>query len=194
MPATQKESEWKPFKDKRKIEYIDGQAYLMAPAGTWHNTVGGNIHYILQRYLRGKHCRVFYETKVVFDEENRFIPDLMVVCDRSKIKESFVDGAPDLVVEILSSSTRKNDIGRKKEIYEKYGVREYWIVNPREKTIDAYILRDGRLVIDGSYHSYTDAELEGMEEDEKAEAMSQFSLKVSLYDDLVVDLYEVFEE
>ena len=178
--------------EKRKVEYIDGVAYMMAPAGTGHNSIGGNLYSIIHRYLRNKRCKVFYETKVVLDEKNRFIPDLLVVCDREKIKENHVEGVPDFVVEILSPSTRKRDLSSKRDAYEKFGVKEYWIIDPKAKTIDVYVLQEGRYVMIGSHHPYTEAELDGLEEEEKAEAF--LPLKLSLYDDLVMDVKEVFEE
>ena len=178
--------------ENRKVEYIDGTAYMMAPAGTGHNSVGGNLYRIIGNYLYKKHCKVFYETKVVLDEKNRFIPDLFVVCDREKIKENHVEGAPDFVAEILSPSTRKRDLSSKRDAYERFGVREYWIIDPKAKTIDVFVLQEGRFVMTGSHHPYTEAELEGLEEEEKGEAF--LPLKLSLYDDLVIDVKEVFEE
>ena len=73
----------------------------------------------------------------------RFVPDFMVVCDREKIKADGVHSAPDLVLEVLSPSTAKNDKGYKKSVYESSGVPEYWIVSPKEKSIEVYLLQDG---------------------------------------------------
>ena len=178
--------------DKNKIEYIDGNTVMLMPAGTGHNSIGGNLYRIISVFLRKKRCKVFYETKVVLDEANRFIPDLIVVCDRSKIKESYVAGAPDLVVEILSPSTRMRDLSVKRDTYEKFGVKEYWIIDPKAETIDVYLLRDGKFVMNGSYHNYTEGEWEGLDDEEKETAL--LPLKLSLYDDLIVDVKEVFEK
>lgn len=178
--------------DKRKVEYIDGVAYMMSSAGTRHNRVGGNFYTILHRFLRKKRCRVFYETTVKFDDKNQFIPDLMVVCDPSKIKSSFIEGAPDFVAEILSPSTRRRDLSLKRDTYEKFGVKEYWIIDPRAETIDVYTLEEGKFIMSGSYHNYTEDELEGLDEEDLA--MAKLPLKLSLYDELTVDLAEVFEE
>ena len=175
-----------------KREWIRGEEIMLTPAGTGHNIVGMNLARIISSYLHGKRCKVFYETKVVFDEENKFIPDLVVVCDRSKIKENAIYGAPDLVIEILSFSTRKRDIGVKKEAYGTFGVREYWIVNPRDKSIEVYHLRDGSLELDDVYAVPQKWEEETMTDKEREEV--SLHLKVSLYDDLVVDVREVFEE
>ena len=178
--------------DKRKVEYIDGVAYMLAPAGTRHNSIGGNLYRIISNYLHKKRCKVFYETKVVFDEKNHFIPDLLVVCDRNKIKENYVEGAPDFVVEILSLSTRRRDLSSKRDAYAKFGVKEYWIVDPKSKTVDVYVLQEGRYIMTGSHHPYTETEWEGLNEEEKEEAL--LPLKLSLYEDLVIDVKEVFED
>ena len=69
---------------------------------------------------------------------NQFIPDFMVVCDPDKIKPDGVHGAPDLVVEVLSPSTARNDKTRKKDIYARCGVQEYWIVDPSGKSLEIY--------------------------------------------------------
>ena len=176
-----------------KVELISGQEVMMAPAaGTLHNGVGMNLSWIIRGYLRGKRCKVFYETEVWLDEENHFIPDLMIICDRSKIRPGHIEGAPDLVIEILSPSTRKNDVGEKKDAYERFGVKEYWIVSPKEETVDVYILKDGKFVVDNSYHNYSEDEWEDMSEAERAAA--KLSLKVSLYDDFEIQVKDIFED
>ena len=82
------------------------------------------------------------------------------------------------------------DRGAKKDVYEKTGVKEYWIVDPEAKSVEVYHLREGRFVLDYAYIIFPDWEWERM--DEKARAAARFSVKVSLYDDLTVDLREVF--
>lgn len=177
---------------KKKEERIQGKTFLMSPAGMWHNKIGMNLARIIGNYLWGKRCEVFYESKVVFDEENHFIPDLIIVCDRAKIKYGFVQGAPDLVIEILSPSTRTKDAREKKAVYEKFGVKEYWLVDPISETIDVYLRTETGFVLDNTYHNYSDEEWEALDEEERAEAM--LLLKVSLYDDLVIDVKDVFRK
>ncbi len=100
-------------------------------------------------------------------------------------------GASDLVVEVLSPRTAKNDRGDKKDIYEQYGVREYWLAEPLARSVEVYVLQDGKFRLDNVYHAYSAEDWEDMTEEERAK--SQLSLKVSLYDDFVVDVREVFE-
>ena len=180
------------LQDEERYERIDGEIVMMAPASRWHNTVGANLYHIIRSYLRGKRCRVFLDTFTRLDEENLLAPDVAVVCDPSKIRRDVIDGAPDFIAEILSPSTRANDIGRKKRIYEKYGVKEYWVINPKEETIDAYLLRDGRYVLEASCHNYTKEEWDLLPED--VQKRQTLSLKLSLYDDLEIDAKDVFED
>ena len=114
----------------------------------------------------------------------------MIVCDPDKIKKDGVHGAPDLVVEVLSPSTARNDRIRKKDTYEKYGVREYWIVNPTECSIEQYILTDGKFVLRDVYTRIPPDEWESMKPKEKAEIKREF--QCSLYDDLVIRVEDVF--
>ena len=132
------------------------------------------------------------EPDVFLDEKNNFIPDVVIVCDRNKIKHNGVHGVPDLVVEVLSPSTMTRDRGIKKDTYEKAGVKEYWIVSPEEKSIEVYHLRESRFVLDHAYIVFPAWEWERMNEAERAAA--RLSVKVSLYDDLSVDVREVFED
>ena len=110
----------------------------------------------------------------------------MVVCDPAKIRRDSVHGAPDLVVEVLSPGTAKNDRGRKMEVYGKCGVREYWIVSPNEKTVEQYIQDSGRLVLSGVYFVPPDY----TPEKELAEIAKDF--RCSLFDDLTIRLEDIF--
>ena len=180
------------YQDEIREEIINGKAVAMSPATPRHNRIAGNIYGLFWGYLHGKKkCVPFHDgTAVYLSEENRFIPDFMVVCDRSKIKSRWIYGAPDLLVEILSPSTAKNDRFHKKDVYAASGVPEYWIVSPKENWIEVYLLEDGRYVLDNLYTYYSEEELEDMTEQEKAELVTEF--KCHLYDDLVIRLDDIF--
>ena len=107
-----------------------------------------------------------------------------------KSKGLILQGAPDLVVEVLSPSTAKNDRGHKKDIHEQCGVREYWIVSPKEKTVEVYLLQNSRYVLDGHYTRYSEEELEEMSEEDRAAVITHF--QCSLYDDLELSLDDIF--
>lgn len=156
-----------------------------------HNTVIVNLSIVFGNYLKGKKCKVFANgIDVYLDEENNVIPDLMITCNRDIIKSNGVYGAPDLIVEILSPSTATNDKGYKKSLYEKFGVIEYWIIDIPSKSIDVYLLKDGKYILDYVYSIYPDYILEKMNEDEKQKIKINF--KTSLFDDLVIELEDVF--
>ncbi|MBR1885955.1 MAG: Uma2 family endonuclease, partial [Schwartzia sp.] len=96
------------------------------------------------------------------------------------------------IVEVLSLSTMARDRGIKKNAYERAGVREYWIVDPVSESIEVYHLRDGRFELDHAYVVFPEWEWARMSEEERAEA--RLSVKVSLYNDLAIDIREVFED
>ena len=174
-------------------EKINGQEVLMSPRpATRHAITAGNIYHIFRRFLKGKRCKTFIEPDVFLDENNNFVPDVLIVCDRGKIKYNGIHGAPDLVVEVLSASTAARDKGIKKAAYEKAGVKEYWIADTASKSVEVYHLRNGRLELDDVYLVYPPEEWERMTEEQRAAA--RLTVKVSLYDDLFVDVREVFED
>lgn len=114
-------------KEPPRVERIEGKTYLMSPRPrVSHNRVAFRIAHIFANYLEGKTCVPFADgTDVHLDNENTYIPDAMIVCDRSIIKDDGIYDAPDLVVEVLSPSTMQNDRGPKMRHYAAAGVKEY---------------------------------------------------------------------
>ena len=167
-------------------EIIDGE-YMMAPApGEGHSKTMLNLATLFNNYLRGKTCRAYGDNIDVFlDEKNRFQPDVSIVCDRSKIKANGIHGAPDLVVEILSLSTMRNDRGKKFKAYERFGVKEYWIVDTVSRRVEVYHNSPEGFVLDNVYA------VKNPERDFDVPDPPQ-QIKVSLYDDLVVDVNDIF--
>lgn len=174
-------------------EMINGKIILMSPRpSTNHNRISSNIYSIFRNFLKGKTCEAIADGMDLYlSETERYVPDGMIVCKPDIIKPDGVHGAPDLVVEVLSPSTARNDRGRKKDSYEAATVQEYWIVEPISKTVEVYLLRDYKLVLDDVYTVYPDYLLEKMNEAERAAVKTKF--KTSLYDDLLVSLDDVFE-
>ena len=176
-------------------ELIDGKEYMMTPPSLNHSRVANNLGGILRSYLRGKRCMVFGEVEVHLDDDNYYVPDLIVLCDRDKIKNNqAIWGAPDLVIEILSRSTSTRDRREKKKAYERSGVREYWLVNPDDRSIEVYHLSDGAFELDDVYYHYTDEEWSWVKDRDKKELCKKLTLKVSLYNDFEISLAEVFED
>ena len=178
--------------EEQRCEIIGGKTVMLARPAIPHGEVVSNIHNIFKNYLKGKHCRVYIEPDLFLSETDNLIPDLAIVCDRGIIKYGGIYGTPDLVVEVLSPRTAKYDRSVKKDIYERVGVKEYWLVSPVEKSIEVYYLREEKFILDNIYHVYTADEWSVLTEKEKNQ--ETLKLKVSLYDDLIVDVREVFED
>lgn len=136
-----------------RYELIDGDAYLMAPAPTVsHQDIAGEVYRQLANALHGKPCRALIAPVDVrlpkADEADECIdtvvqPDVLVICDEKKVGERGVRGAPDWVLEVLSPSTAGHDQVKKLALYERHGVREYWLVQPWGKVLTVYTLKDG---------------------------------------------------
>jgi len=137
-----------------RYELIDGVIYYMSPgAAQPHQEIIGNLYLQLGNFLEGKPCKVFLPPFDVClnakgDKDRSTVqPDIMVVCDKSKLDGKRCNGAPDLLVEVLSPSNRRHDLFIKLNAYLKAGVREYWIVDPDDKTVAVHILKDGNYII-----------------------------------------------
>lgn len=184
---------------KIKTELIDGKIFMMSPRPrVEHATVCTNIASEFRSYLKGKTCRAFCDGVDVFlDENNRFIPDTMIVCNPDIIKHDGIHGAPDLVVEVLSKTTAKNDRSKKKYTYAKYGVKEYWIVDVWSKSVEVYYNQNNWFVLDNIYYYLTDEEIaeNNNMSDNDIDKIKEYtdSIKVSICDNLVVKLKDIFE-
>lgn len=135
-------------------ELIDGEAFLMNPApGLRHQRVVGELYFQIATFLKGRECEVFVAPVDVRlpkaaeaddDIDTVVQPDLVVVCDKTKLDEAGVPGAPELVVEVLSPSTTSRDEVVKRELYEQHGVAEYWIVDPAKQQLRIFRRERGR--------------------------------------------------
>lgn len=177
------------YQEEPLDELLNGKIVMMAGASVNHNRAAGNIYHIFRNYLKGKTCEAFSDgVDVYLTDDDRVIPDVMIVCNKNIIKPDGIHGAPDLVVEVLSQGTAKNDKGYKKDLYEKSGVKEYWIVDPSVHSIEAYILADGKYRLDEFYALFPDTI--AVTEKEKAETKKE--IPVSLYGDFSIHLEEIF--
>ena len=156
----------------------------MQAAPPWqHQSISRELMVQFGEYLRNKTCQVFaapfylrlpYENKKDEDITNVYQPDLLVVCDKSKLKGTGYYGVPRMAIEILSPSTARIDRLLKFNMYEKTGVKEYWIVEPDTKLISVFILQDNNKY--GRPELYTEND----------------NVKVSVSSDLVIELDKVF--
>lgn len=140
--------------DDTRYELIDGEVFRLAPTPLIeHQEVAGEVYCQLRNQLDGKPCRPYIAPVDVrlprTDEADAAIdtvvqPDVLVVCDPAKVDRRGVRGAPDWVAEVLSPSTAARDQIAKRRIYERAGVREYWLVHPTDRTLTVHWLVDGR--------------------------------------------------
>ncbi|WP_303691326.1 Uma2 family endonuclease [Megamonas hypermegale] len=184
---------------KEKTEMIDGRIYMMSPRPrVTHALACTNIVREFGLHLRGKICTAFCDGVDVFlDEKNRFVPDVMIVCNPDIIKEDGIHGAPDLVVEVLSVTTAKNDKGRKKDIYAKAGVKEYWLVDTWNKSVEVYYNKNGWLVLDNIYFYLTEEERKENDQlpDNDKDKIEVFdTIELSVCDNFAVELEYIFEK
>jgi Uma2 family endonuclease len=141
---------YKTWPDSERWELIEGHAWSMSPAPkSRHQELAGRLFRRIGNFLEGKTCRVFNAPFDVIppegdepeDEVDTVVqPDIVVYCDRSKITEAGARGVPDLAMEILSPSTSKKDQNDKFNLYERHGVREYWVVDPADRWLCVYRL------------------------------------------------------
>ena len=194
MPLPQKKSDQKysyadylTWDDGQRWELIEGEAYCMSPApGVKHQKVSMELCRQFSNHLKGHQCQVFaapFDIRLSEQHQtsDNYIdtvvqPDISIICDKSKLDERGCNGAPDLIIEILSSSTAGYDIKNKHDLYERFGVREYWILHPIDQTLLVYKINGAGCY--GAADRYAG--------DDK--------VPVPLLGDLVVDLAELFVE
>lgn len=138
------------WSDDERWEIISGYPYNMSPAPSRrHQKVLGIFFRRLSDFLDNKPCDVYiapFDVRLAEDMsddhliENVVQPDLSVFCDKRMLDDKGAVGAPDLVVEILSPSTASKDMKTKLLLYQKFGVKEYWLVDPEKKTIERFNL------------------------------------------------------
>lgn len=135
--------------EDKRYELIEGEL-MMTPAPSWHHqTIAANLFRILDPIIKQNNLGklAFAPVDVVLSHENVVQPDLLFVAKGRLeiITEKNVQGAPDLVIEILSPPTKERDLDMKRKIYAKYGVREYWLVDPQAKTVEVAVLKESGL-------------------------------------------------
>lgn len=139
--------------DSVRYELYDGQPVALASPSDVHQLISGELFVQIHAHLRGKRCNVFsapFDVRLFEGQgdgpenvDTVVQPDLLVVCDPKKVDRRGVHGAPDLVVEILSESTRRSDRWTKFRLYQQAGVQEYWIVDPVTQVVSVHVLEEG---------------------------------------------------
>lgn len=140
------------WQEGERYEIIEGIPYLMSPAPSRiHQEISMNLVVILSKFFKRDNCKLYnapfdvrFPDKSLNDEDIYCVvqPDILAVCDKNKLDDRGCVGAPDFIVEIISSSTAGRDTKEKFELYEKHRVKEYWIVYPEEKFIMVFTLNN----------------------------------------------------
>ncbi|MBS3947184.1 MAG: Uma2 family endonuclease [Dethiobacter sp.] len=164
-------------------EIFDGAAYLQAAPSWQHQSISGELYRQISNYFVNKHCRVFAAPfdlcLAEYSETDEGIdtvvqPDVVVVCDESKLKKTGYFGVPALVIETTSPATSRRDRVLKFNLYEKAGVKEYWIVDPEGKFVNVFTLQENNRY--GRPETYTE----------------EHKIQIGAFPDLVIDLSIVF--
>lgn len=149
------------WSEPERIEIVAGEAVMMAPPSRAHQEISVALAAQLYNFLEGKRCKVypapfgvrlFEEDGDSPDDVDTVVePDISVVCDSNKLDEHGCKGAPDFIVEILSPSSLRHDRLVKLDLYQRAGVREYWIVDPEYKSVQVFVLDGGLLRANEEY-------------------------------------------
>lgn len=162
------------------FEYIDGQIYNEASPSTLHQRISVNFTAEFRNYFKTRQCEIFhapFDVKLKNEKEeniNKVIPDITVVCDKTGLNEKNYIGVPTLIVEILSPSNQSHDLITKMNLYQRFGVKEYWIVNPKLKSIQIYALNSEELYEQAGVYKNNDL------------------VESSIFSDLKINLEDIF--
>lgn len=181
MPALQQQTEsvtlgqYENLPENERAEVFDGQIYYMSAPSQDHQAISTELITILNIYVKSKkgQCAVFHAPFDVCLSHSPLTivqPDILVVCDKGKLDGKRCNGAPDFIIEIVSPSNPADDYIRKLYYYKNYGVREYWIIDPRRKSIVVNDFEHDVLNVPYTFDSV---------------------IKVNIYDDLYIDFPDI---
>ena len=181
MPALQKQPEittlqqYESLPENIRAEVFDGRIYYMSSPSQEHQTILTELLVIIRNFIKSKkgNCSVFpapFDVKLSDNPLTIVHPDIMIICDKEKLDGKRCNGAPDFIIEIVSPSNASDDYIKKLYYYKNAGVREYWIVDPRRKTITVNYFEEELLNIQYSFDS---------------------TIKVTIYDDLYINFSDI---
>ncbi|MDO4555982.1 MAG: Uma2 family endonuclease, partial [Lachnospiraceae bacterium] len=158
-----------------RVEIFDGIVYDIASPSQIHQSLSMQLSTVINNYILSKNgfCSIFsapFDVKLSDNPLTVVQPDIMVICDKDKLDEKRCNGAPDFIIEIVSPSNPSDDYIRKLYYYQNYGVREYWIVDPRRKTVTVNFFESDILNVQYSFDSV---------------------IKVNIYEDLLINFSEI---
>ena len=169
--------QYEALPEEKRIEVFDGIVYDMASPSQAHQTILTELLVSLRNYIREKNnnCSVFpapFDVKLNDKPLTIVQPDLMIVCDKDKLDGKRCNGAPDFIIEIVSPGNPSDDYIRKSYYYKNYGVREYWIVDPKRRMVTVNYFEGDLLNVQYSFDS---------------------TIKVNIYDDLYINFSDITE-
>jgi Uma2 family endonuclease len=167
--------DYEAMPENERAEVVDGEVRMMSSPSRVHQEILSVLHFKIYSYIQKRkgECKVFTAPFDVMLEKEPLVivqPDIMVICDKSKLDEKRCNGAPDFVIEIVSPSNAMYDYITKSNLYFQSGVREYWIVDPVRKTVTVSFFEGEK---PNMHYTFED------------------SVKVNIYDDLYIDFKEM---
>lgn len=168
-------AEYEALPEDKRAEVFGGQIYYMSSPSQVHQTLVLELSGLINNYIKAKKggCRLFpapFDVKLCDDPLTIVQPDIMVVCDKSKLDGKRCNGAPDFIIEIVSAGNPADDYIRKLYYYKNYGVREYWIVDPSRHSVTVNYFERDILSVPYTFSSV---------------------IKVNIYDDLYINFAEL---
>lgn len=169
--------QYENLSDDKRVEIFDGIIYDMPSPSQIHHTISMELSTLLHTYIKKKKglCKVFhapFDVKLSDQPLTIVQPDIMVICDPNKLDDKRCNGAPDFIIEIVSPGNPSDDYIRKLYYYKNAGVREYWIVDPRRKTVTINYFENNMINIQYSFDSI---------------------IKVNIYEDFFINFTEISE-
>lgn len=178
-------------------EIIEGVRFMAPSPFKRHGKVVGRLMFTIgtHAFINRLGTAFADNLDVHLPDGNLVRPDFIFICAANdKIvfnnEDETFHGVPDMVAEIFSRSTMKRDISVKKDIYERNGIKEYWIINPWSESIEVYLLRDGKYFLDNVYQNYSESELTELTDEERAEV--KMEIPVAVLDDFKVKIRNIF--
>ena len=175
QPETITLKQYEALPEEKRVEVFDDIVYDMASPSQVHQSILLELSTLLNSYVKSHKgdCKIFpapFDVKLSDHPLTIVQPDIMIVCDKNKLDGKRCNGAPDFVIEIISPGNLADDYVRKLYYYKNYGVREYWIVDPRRKTVTVNYFEGNMLTIQYSFDA---------------------TIKVNIYDDLYINFSDI---
>lgn len=182
------------FEIDRWEEVRGGVLVKMEPVPfTPHQTITHNIYDALRNSLSNKNCKVYGSgVGVNLTINDNFVPDIMIIKDLTIIKSNGIEGVPDFIAEVVNPISEEADRGYKKEIYEKSGVKEYWIVTPETKSIEIYHLNSGKFRLNRICRIYDESFFNVISNEERKVIETEQNINLKIFENIQISITDIF--